>query len=209
MNIENFKSGKYKNKIGEDGALSDELEYQSLDETDLLALTSLVSQSIGIDESRGDKISVKNLQFKRDNREPGSDGVSKAVAFSETYLAPFSGLFKYIFVVILLFILYKKVIIPFADRMLEVSKEDEELGKPILEIDDDEDEDLVQKVQDMRKKVEDQLGIGQGFNEDELKYEVILDKVKNMAEDNPEEVASLLQALLSEEAEGINPSKSG
>ena len=201
--------GKYKNKSGEDGSSSDDLEYESLDETDLLALTSLVSQSIGIDESRGDKISVKNLQFKRDNREPGSDGVSKAVAFSETYLAPFSGLFKYIFVVILLFILYKKVIIPFADRMLEVSKEDEELGKPILEIDDDEDEDLVQKVQDMRKKVEDQLGIGQGFNEDELKYEVILDKVKNMAEDNPEEVASLLQALLSEEAEGINPSKSG
>ena len=93
--------------------------------------------------------------------------------------------------------------------MLEVSKEDEDLRKPILDIDDDEDEDLVQKVQDMRKKVEDQLGVGQGFNEDELKYEVILDKVKNMAEDNPEDVASLLQALLSEEAEGSHPSKIG
>ena len=90
--------------------------------------------------------------------------------------------------------------------MLEVSKEDEDLARPILEIDDDEDEDLVQKVQDMRKKVEDQLGVGQGFNEDELKYEVILDKVRTMAEDGPEEIASLLQALLSEEAEGNTPS---
>ena len=198
--------GKYKYKLSEDGMLTDELEYQSLDETDLLALTSLVSQSIGINEIRGDQISVKNLQFKRDNREPGSDGVSQAVAFSETYLAPFSGLFKYLFVLILLLIIYKKVITPFAERMLEVSKEDEELVKPILEIDDDEDEDLVQKVQDMRKKVEDQLGVGQGFNEDELKYEVILDKVRTMAEDGPEEVASLLQALLTEEAEGQSPS---
>ena len=198
--------GKYKYKLGEDGVSTDELEYQSLDETDLQALTSLVSQSIGINESRGDLISVKNLQFKRDNSEPGSDGVSQAVVFSETYLAPFSGLFKYLFVLILLLIIYKKIITPFAERMLEVSKEDEELAKPILEIADDEDEDLVQKVQDMRKKVEDQLGVGQGFNEDELKYEVILDKVRTMAEDSPEEIASLLQALLSEEAEGQNSS---
>jgi len=197
--------GKYKYKLSDDGSVTDELEYKSLDETDLLALTSLVSQSIGINETRGDQISVQNLQFKRDNSEPGSDGVSQAVAFSETYLAPFSGLFKYLFVLLLLLIIYKKVITPFAERMLEVSKEDEELTKPILEIDDDEDEDLVQKVQDMRKKVEDQLGVGQGFNEDELKYEVILDKVRTMAEDSPEEVASLLQALLTEEAEGQTP----
>ncbi len=199
--------GKYKYKLSEDGMSSDELEYQSLDETDLLALTSLVSQSIGINKSRGDLISVKNLQFKRDNREPGADGVSQAVAFSETYLAPFSGLFKYLFVLILLLIIYKKVITPFAERMLEVSKEEDELSRPILEIDDDEDEDLVQKVQDMRKKVEDQLGVGQGYNEDELKYEVILDKVRTMAEDGSEEVASLLQALLSEEAEVSSSSK--
>ena len=88
--------------------------------------------------------------------------------------------------------------------MLEVSKEEEELDRPVLEVEDDEDEDLVEKVQAVRKKVEDQLGVGQGFNEDELKYEVILDKVRTMSEDAPEEIASLLQALLSEEAGGAS-----
>lgn len=199
--------GKYKYGLAEDGTPTDELEYKSLDETDLAALNSLVSQSIGIDKNRGDEISVVNLQFKRDDSISGSDGVSQAVAFSETYIAPFSNLFKYIFVLIILLIVYKKIIVPFAERMLEVSKEEEELGKPILDIDDDEDEDLVQKVQDMRKKVEDQLGVGQGFNEDELKYEVILDKVKTMAEDAPEEIASLLQVLLSEQADNVNTPK--
>ncbi len=199
--------GKYKYKLAEDGTPTEELEYQSLDDTDLQALNSLVSQSIGIDKTRGDEISVQNLQFKRDNSDKTPDGVTQAVAFSETYLAPFSGLFKYLFVLILLFIVYKKVIVPFAERMLEVSKEDEEMSKPVLEIDDDEDEDLVQKVQDMRKKVEDQLGVGQGFNEDELKYEVILDKVRTMSEDSPEEIAALLQALLTEEAENANTAK--
>ncbi len=193
--------GDYYYKVAEDGTLTSELEYKALDETDLLALTSLVAQSIGINESRGDIISVKNLKFKRATNKAGIDGVSQAVAFSETYLAPFSGLFKYIFVLILLLILYKKVISPFAERMLEISKEEEELSKPILEIDDDEDDDLVEKVQAMRKKVEEQLGVNDGFNEDELKHEVLLEKVRVMAEEQPEDIASLLQALLTEEAE--------
>jgi flagellar M-ring protein FliF len=192
--------GKYKSKLDENSQETDELEYVALNETDLEALTSLVSRSIGIDEKRGDQITVQNLQFQRDSKTAGADGVTQAMQFSETYLAPFSGLFKYLFVLLLLLIVYKKVITPFASKMLEVSKEEEELARPVLEVEDDEDDDLVQKVQDMRKKVEDQLGVGQGFNEDELKYEVILDKVKTMAEDAPEDIASLLQALLSEEA---------
>jgi flagellar M-ring protein FliF len=40
------------------------------------------------------------------------------------------------------------------------------------------------------------------INEDELKHEVILEKVRTMAEDSPEDIASLLQALLAEEQEG-------
>ncbi len=192
--------GKYKHKLDENGEATDDMEYVPLDEADLKAIESIVERSIGIDPARGDQISVQNLQFQRDVKEAGPDGVTQAIAFSETYLAPFSGLFKYIFVLLLLFIVYKKVITPFADKMLEVSKEEEELERPVLDLEDDEDEDLVEKVQQMRKKVEDQLGVGQGFNEDELKYEVILDKVRTMAEDNPEEIASLLQALLSEEA---------
>ena len=57
--------GKYNNKLDSDGAATDELEYKALDEPELQALLSLASQSIGIDESRGDTISVRNLQFKR------------------------------------------------------------------------------------------------------------------------------------------------
>ena len=191
--------GKYKYKLNDDGTPSNKTEYEPLGEADLQALTSLVSRSIGIDEARGDQISVKNLQFKRDKITSGSDSVSRAFEFSETYLAPFSGLFKYVFVLILLLIVYKKVISPFAERMLEISKEDEEMAPPTFDLSSDEGEDLVEKVQAMRKKVEDQLGVAEGFNEDELKHEVLLEKVKVMAEEAPEEIAGVLQALLTEE----------
>jgi flagellar M-ring protein FliF len=193
--------GKYKYKIDENGDVLDETEYTPLDEADLNALTSLASRSIGIDTQRGDQISVQNLQFEREAQDPSATQVTQVISFSQTYLTPFADLFKYIFVLLLLFIVYKKAIIPFADRMLEVSKEDEELQKPSLELEDDEGDDLVEKVQTMRKKVEDQLGISGTLNEDELKHEVLLEKVRVMAEDEPENVAALLQALLSEEAD--------
>ena len=193
--------GKYKVKKDKEGNPTSEMEYVPLGEADLNALTSLASRSIGIDPNRGDQISVQNLQFERASVNQGAKSVNEAITFTQTYLAPFSGVFKYLFVLILLFILYKKVIAPFADKMLEVSKEDEELVAPSLELDEEEGDDLIEKVQQMRKKVEDQLGMGSNFNEDDLKHEVILEKVKTMAEEAPEEVASLLEALLSEESE--------
>jgi len=192
--------GKYKTKLDKDGNPTDEKEYVPLDKADIDALTALASRSIGIDSARGDQITLQNLQFAGSNNlKPTS--MDEALTFTQKYIAPFSELFKYLFVLLLLFILYKKVIVPFADKMLEVSKEDEELVAPSLEIEDDEEDDLVEKVQAMRKKVEEQLGMSANFDEDDLKHEVILEKVKTMAEESPEEVASLLQALLSEEAE--------
>ena len=201
--------GKYKIKLSETGEATGQKEYEALNETDINALTSLVSRSIGIDETRGDQVSLQNLQFERSGVIVGEDGVSQAISFSQTYLTPFSDLFKYLFVLILLLILYKKVISPFADKMLEVSKDEEELTAPVLNFEDDEGEDLIEKVQQMRKKVEDQLGVGAGFNEDELKHEVILEKIRAMADDAPEEIASLLQALLVEEQDGSVPKDKG
>ncbi len=191
--------GKYKYKTDADGKPTSEMEYEALSESDLEALTALVSRSIGMSETRGDQISVQNLQFKKGDVDPSKAKVNEVIAFSQTYLAPFSELFKYLFVLILLFILYKKAIAPFAQRMLEISKEEDDLGKPILSIENDEDEDLVEKVQSMRKKVEEQLGVGDAYSEDELKYEVLLEKIKGMADDSPETMALVLQALLTEE----------
>jgi len=200
--------GQYKYKLDEDGVELDELEYKSLTESDILALTSLVSQAIGIDTDRGDKISVQNLQFQRDNDSIDENGVTQAVSFAQTYLIPFSEFFKYLFVLLLLLILYKKVITPFAERMLSVTKEDDEFIKPKLDLDEEEEDDLVERVQAMRKKVEGQLGFGENLNEDELKHDVLLEKLKLMLDDNPKEIAALLQALL-EETDGLGNSEKG
>lgn len=195
--------GKYREKMDAEGNVVGGLEYIALDESQLNAINSLVKQSIGIDEDRGDQVSVRNFQFEssRGALAP-TDTMDQFNEISEKYLAPIAPILKYIFVAIILFFGYKKVIAPFAERMLEFTKEEEALEKPVLNIEDDEEEDLVEKVQQMRKRVEDQLGVGENFNEDELKHEVLLEKVRTMADDRPEEIASLIQALLDEESGG-------
>ena len=50
----------------------------------------------------------------------------------------------------------------------------------------------------MRKRIENQLGLG-SFNEDEIKYDVLLEKIKTMVSENPSEVASLFQTLIHDE----------
>ncbi|MCX6075056.1 MAG: flagellar basal-body MS-ring/collar protein FliF [Campylobacterales bacterium] len=193
--------GKYEPKKGANGETSEEVEFVALDQTQVDAITSLVKQSIGVDDARGDLVTVRNFEFQgtKGSLEPKTTA-SKTSEFFTTYIAPFMPILKYILVSIILFIAYKKLILPFADRMLEFTRDEEEFEKPILELGGEEDEDLVEKVQQMRKKVENQLGIGDNFNEDELKYDVLLEKIRDIIEDRPEEIASLIQALINEEA---------
>lgn len=195
--------GKYEPKLDEAGEPTEGLEYVALDEGQLEAISSLVKQSIGIDDERGDQVSVRNFQFETTNSAMApKEGMAKVTAMAEQYIEPFSPVLKYLLAALVLFIAYRKVILPFSERMLEFSKDDEELQRPVLDIEDDEEEDLVEKVQEMRKKVEDQLGVGGHLDENELKYEVLIEKVRNEVEERPEEIANLLQLLLQEEHEG-------
>lgn len=190
--------GKYQSKLDADGSMTDELEYINREESELDAISSLVKQAIGVNEARGDLVTVRNFQFEV-LKTPRQEISGKMGEFYAIYLSPFGELFKLIFVGIILFFVYKKLITPFAERMLEFSKEEDQMERPVLEIDEDEGEDLIERVQQMRKKVEDQLGVGGTFNEDELKHDVLLEKVRTIAEERPQELASLMQALIDEE----------
>jgi flagellar M-ring protein FliF len=192
--------GKYEPKTDEEGNPTDEMAYVALDESQLDAISSLVKQSIGVDEERGDQVTVRNFQFEATSSAMAPKGaMSQLTVVGEQYIAPFTPVLKYLLVFLILFVAYKKVIAPFAERMLEFSKEEEDMERPSLTIEDDEEEDLVEKVQAMRKKVESQLGMAEGMDEDELKYDVLIEKVRGAVEERPGDIAQMLQALVEEE----------
>ncbi|WQV70624.1 flagellar M-ring protein FliF [Helicobacter pylori] len=188
--------GKYKIAF-KDGANA--LEYEPLSDESLKKINALVKQAIGYNQNRGDDVAVSNFEFNP--MAPMIDNATlseKIMHRTQKILGSFTPLIKYILVFIVLFIFYKKVIVPFSERMLEVvPDEDKEVKSMFEEMDEEEDE--LNKLGDLRKKVEDQLGLNASFSEEEVRYEIILEKIRGTLKERPDEIATLFKLLIKDE----------
>ncbi|WQW21012.1 flagellar M-ring protein FliF [Helicobacter pylori] len=188
--------GKYKIVL-KDGANT--LEYEPLNDESLKKINALVKQAIGYNQNRGDDVAVSNFEFNP--MAPMLDNATlseKIMHKTQKVLGSFTPLIKYILVFIVLFIFYKKVIVPFSERMLEVvPDEDKEVKSMFEEMDEEEDE--LNKLGDLRKKVEDQLGLNATFSEEEVRYEIVLEKIRGTLKERPDEIAMLFKLLIKDE----------
>ncbi len=194
--------GVYKYGVDADGKKKSELEYFPLTKDQMDAIRDVVRQTVGYNQARGDEVTVSNFEFKPlssdGTRAPTKDLMDKVT----NYVGPLVPLLKYVIVGILLFAFYKKVIIPFSQKMVETKLDDfEDEIEPITAHEEEGAEDTLEKFRQARKKVEDQLGIGQDFNEEALKYDVLLEKLKHVAEQKSEEFAALLQSMIRNEGD--------
>jgi len=83
--------------------------------------------------------------------------------------------------------------------MLEIKPEEDEIIKREIDFEEEEVEDSFDKLKELKQKVEQQLGINNEINQDDLKYDVLLERIRDMAEEKTEEIANVLQSLLKEE----------
>lgn len=82
------------------------------------------------------------------------------------------------------------------DKMLkDLTPDDESLLQDSMNV-DDEAEDTLERFKAAKKRAEDELGISQDFNEEDLKYDVLLEKMKAIVSEKSEEVANLLQGMV-------------
>lgn len=177
------------------------LVYTPRDETEIEAIKNLVQQSIGYNPSRQDEVTVSNFEF----RPPELDAKVKLSPIElflqrvQMMTGPFYPAFKYIFLIIVLFIFYKKVIVPFSEKMLELKAEEEEPEEVKIEFEEEEFEDEMEKLNELKKKIEQQLGLGGEADEESLRYDVLLERMRTMAEEKPEDLASIITQLMHEE----------
>ena len=190
--------GIYKSKKDSDGKPTGEFEFAPLTKEQRESITNLIKQSIGYNQNRGDEVSLDNFEFK--TGKDVSTG-EKMDGFMNNYVMPFLPIFKYLFVALLLYIFYKKVIVPFMQKMLEETKEEEEQAQNEFEDIETDAEDTLEKFKAARKKVEEQLGLGGEFNEDELKYDVLLEKMRTVISERSEEIAALLQDMVKNDSD--------
>jgi flagellar M-ring protein fliF len=190
--------GLYQSKKDKDGKPTGELEFAPLTKEQRESITNLIKQSIGYNQNRGDEVSLDNFEFKTGKDISTSE---KMDGFVNNYVVPFMPLLKYIFAALLLYVFYKKVIVPFMQKMLEETKEEEEQVQDGLEDIEVDAEDTLEKFKAARKKVEEQLGLSGDFNEDELKYDVLLEKMRAIITERNEEIAMLLQDMVKNDSD--------
>ncbi|WP_024791109.1 flagellar basal-body MS-ring/collar protein FliF [Lebetimonas sp. JS032] len=171
-----------------------------LDKLELANIKNLVKNTIGFDPKRGDSVSVSCFQFNHLSSQKKSS-VENIMDNVQVYLGPVENIIKYLILLIILFIFYKKVISPFSQKMLEVKSGEEEIKKPkkTLEIEEEEEENTYDKIKELKEKVETQLGVSSSVDEEELKYDVLLERITKMVEDKTQDIAKVLENLLKEE----------
>ena len=109
-----------------------------------------------------------------------------------------SDLISYFVAFLLLLIMYKKVIAPFAKRMLDTPKDDfddlEYLGITFDDIEveeDDKEEELRRKLRELKKK----MNLTADIDEENLRYEALLKRLQDMTSDDPQSVTKVLTDL--------------
>ena len=175
------------------------VKFIPLSKIELANIENLVKNTIGFDPKRGDSVTVSSFEFANSGVNASSSKTGMIMEKVSMYLGPFLPVIKYLLLAVILFVFYKKVIVPFTQKMLEVKVEEEQPVKHEVEIDEEEIETTYDKIKELKEKVEQQLGISSDINEEELKYEVLLERVTKIVEENTEQVAKVLENLIKEE----------
>ena len=175
------------------------VKFVPLSKIELANIENIVKNTIGFDPKRGDSVTVSSFEFANAGMNAHKSKTGMIMEKVSMYLGPFLPLLKYLLLAIILFVFYKKVIVPFSQKMLEVKIEEEKPVKHEVEINEEELETTYDKIKELKEKVEQQLGISSEVNEEELKYEVLLERVTKIVEENTEQVAKVLENLIKEE----------
>ena len=161
-------------------------------------INALARQAVGFDKERGDEISVSNFELNSATQvfKP-KDKWDSIVGDIKKYTNPFIPILKYLIVLLIAYVFYKKVITPFVERMLSNQEdEDTDIGSALG---DDEVKGTDSKLSETRKRIEEQLGGENLLNEDDIKYDVLVERMRDMISEKPQEIAALFQRLISDE----------
>ncbi|WP_368029692.1 flagellar basal-body MS-ring/collar protein FliF [Arcobacter sp. s6] len=185
----------------------------------ILSLESIVQDTIGYDKVRGDKITVKDFKFigvkpidqvgqtvdENGNAIVVDNGPVDTISMIKSVLKDFSEYIQYLIAAVLLFIFYKKfiasneVVILGDGSKQNVDVNDENLVKDMLT--DYENEFDTNTAQGrLKSKVKSQmLNNIDGLDEESAaRYEVFIEELDREINNNPAEIARMIEMLLSE-----------
>ncbi len=193
----------------------------------LSSIESIVQDTVGYEEQRGDKITVKDFKFigLKPMASSGTNGDVNATLSSEnqdvgsvdtlamvqSILRDFSEYFQYLIAAILLFVFYKKFIVNhevviLGDQATKSKKVDEKgnviddglMDDYLTDYENEFDKSSAQGR--LKAKVKSQIMNNiEGLDEENAaKYEVLIENIDKEISEKPDEIAKMIELLLTE-----------
>ncbi|MAC84066.1 MAG: flagellar M-ring protein FliF [Arcobacter sp.] len=185
----------------------------------LQSISSIVEDTIGYDQKRGDKITVKDFKFiglkslDETNQQLDENGNVIVVGESspvdtltmiKSILKEFGEYIQYLIAAILLFVFYKKFIVNhevviLGDKTTTTeNKTNPETGEVLTDYENEFNLDSAQGR--LKSKIKSQIinNIDGLDEESAAKYEVFIEELDKEINNNPEEIARMIELLLAE-----------
>jgi flagellar M-ring protein FliF len=103
---------------------------------------------------------------------------------------------KWIAAVLILLIFYKKVIAPFARRMMEISKEEQTEDIKQLLFDEEEDIEEQRDNAKLQRLIKKQIDLSETDIKKKLRYEAYAKALREKTEEDPEAAVGIIKDLL-------------
>ncbi|MCK5293802.1 MAG: flagellar M-ring protein FliF, partial [Arcobacteraceae bacterium] len=172
----------------------------------LLNIKSIIEESVGLNSTRGDKVTVKAFKFLGfDSNNTGmvnDSGKMDSNMVAKAAIKDYGEYIQYLISAILLFIFYKKFI---ASNEIDLSssvgttKKKEKVGVADEDFDYEEFNPAIAKSK-LKNKVRNQiLSNIQGLDQETIvRYEVLVEELDTQINNHPDEMAKMIELLLSE-----------
>ena len=187
--------GTYSVALDESG--SSAINYQARTPEEIVAMEDLVRRTIGFSDERKDQVTVSNFRFSF----PALKHIPTQAELIFIFLGNNQVVFSYMIALVLLFLTYKLVIKRFIDRMLDSYMDEVDKKSALVKLSDiEEEEETINKADEARKRIEQQLN-SEDVNENDIKYDIMYQKLKDVLASSPEEASQLFAGLIRNDME--------
>jgi len=181
---------------------SDVIERRARAEEDIVKIKANISSAVGFDPARGDVIDVTNISF--DTTDDSTSVASRLAAIRERNMQLLLSGIKYLSAVVILIFFYFVIIRPILRRIDAVREIDEEmLGESALDaqlsgldLAIGAESGFPKTLEELEREIETELDGSMKLDVEAVKSKVMLKKIEEQANEDPESVANLLKAYI-------------
>ncbi len=172
-------------------------KYKPQDAQTIKLIQDSVMKAIGYDKQRGDQVSVSSMAFSSSSKQIKQTG--GIMGSAGNIVVSLSSYYKYAIVALLVLLFYFFFLRKYIKNVTSISVPELESEESLSKAEEmlTEEEVKGKSVKDIEEEIAHKLDEEEHIDEEAIKNKVMREKIIEIAEENPEEIANLMKAIMS------------